>query len=234
MGHVYCLAGAIVQGGEIRIVRPLPVRDRYSPMPNSGWSPFLLDRHQRWELFELVGPIPANAAAPHLEDVWVDDLRPRGQLATPEQRRAILQATLTPTDQPLFGEWLSSSANTAFLEPGQGERSLASVVVPSREVHFNASWREGAGAPDCRVTLPVPGLGRRILPLKDHFLLRRADRQPPTNVAAIPLALDQAVRKMGEEVVVRLGLSRPFEADGQHGRCWLMADGFFSLSDPQP
>jgi hypothetical protein len=40
---------------------------------------------------------------------------------------------------------------------------------------------------------------------------------------------------MGPRVVVRLGLSRSFShAGGNSGRCWLMADGFFSAVDPQP
>ena len=38
------------------------------------------------------------------------------------------------------------------------------------------------------------------------------------------------------QVPGRLGLSRPFQATPGRGEgvCWLMADGFFSLTDPQP
>ncbi len=48
--------------------------------------------------------------------------------------------------------------------------------------------------------------------------------------------LRQIVRGMGEQVAVRLGLSRSFgdEQGVTPAGCWLMADGFFSLSDPQP
>jgi hypothetical protein len=45
------------------------------------------------------------------------------------------------------------------------------------------------------------------------------------------------VDAMGAAVAVRLGLSRAFAAPGVSGSsaaCWLMADGFFSWSDPQP
>jgi hypothetical protein len=45
--------------------------------------------------------------------------------------------------------------------------------------------------------------------------------------------LNGAVARMGPRVVVRLGLSRAFAAEGQPGRCWLMANGFFSADDPQ-
>jgi hypothetical protein len=40
---------------------------------------------------------------------------------------------------------------------------------------------------------------------------------------------------MGDQVAVRLGLSRAFNSrSGEPGVCWLMADGFFSLTEPQP
>ena len=91
MGRVYCLAGAIVQVGQYRIVRPLPGRAKDSPTPNNGWSPFLMDGHSRWEVFELVGPTPACTVAPHLEDVWVQSLRPR------RSRRPSFSPPRTPT-----------------------------------------------------------------------------------------------------------------------------------------
>src|SRR5262245_36786472 len=93
MGRVYCLAGAVTQAGQVRIVRPLPARGRDNPVNNQGWSPFLMDGHCRWEVFELIQPTPACALAPHLEDVWVQSLKPCGRLATREQRRDVLLAT---------------------------------------------------------------------------------------------------------------------------------------------
>jgi hypothetical protein len=234
MGRLYCLAGAIIQDGQYRIVRPLPARGRDNPVPNQGWSPFLLDGHSRWEVFRLVRPEPAGAVAPHLEDVWVQALQPCRRLASRAERRAVLQATLGPADSPLFGPDLAHGHAGCYLEPGSGERSLASIVVPSAEVHFLPPlWREGASQPDYRVSLPLPGLDQRILPLKDHFLLCRAERARD-NPDDRPAFLEQAVRLMGARVVVRLGLSRSFPAaNGQPGRCWLMADGFFSPDDPQ-
>jgi hypothetical protein len=44
---------------------------------------------------------------------------------------------------------------------------------------------------------------------------------------------NRLVQQMGETVAVRLGLSRPFASQGQPPLCWLMANGFFSLDDPQ-
>ena len=233
MGHVYCLAGAIVQAGGYRIVRPLPAHGRGNPVPNQGWSPFLMDGHSRWEVFELVGPVPAKVAAPHREDVWVRALGPRGRLACREERRTILRATLAPPDQPLFGAALNHGHASSYLEPGSGERSLASVVLPSSEVHFTALWRDGADQPDYRVSLALPDHPRRILPVKDHFLLCRAERACADIDDRLGFLAD-AVRQMGAQVLVRLGLSRSFpSASGQPGRCWLMADGFFSPDDPQ-
>jgi hypothetical protein len=233
MGRVYCLAGAILQMGQIRIVRPMPARSRNSPMANNGWSPFLMDGYSRWEVFEMVRPIPAPSLAPHLEDVWVQALRPQKKFASPEQRCTILQSTLTPPGKSLFGVDLLRSFGGSYLEPGTGERSLATMMVSSAEVHFTALWRDGASEPDYRVKLNIPGHDGAILPVKDHFLLARAEKHS-ADIDARLAFLANAVRLMGERVYVRLGLSRAFpSAAGQPGRCWLMADGFFSCDDPQ-
>jgi hypothetical protein len=235
MGHSYCLAGALVQGDQVRVVRPLLARNRQAPVRNVGWSPFLMDGRSRWELFELVRPQAAEPQPPHLEDVWVQSLQPRRRLAEPALRRAILQATQAPPEQPLFGVPLKTTRTAAFLSPSEGVRSLATVVVPAREVSFSVAWRDGCAGPDFRVSLPVPGFAPRILPLKDHFLLRQAETAS-TNPDGQVRTLQYALRQLGDQVAVRLGLSRPYSATGgaAEGACWLMADGFFSFSDPQP
>lgn len=236
MGRIYCIAGVVVQAGAYRVVRPLPTRHRDSDgdAPNHGWSPFLLEGHSRWEVFELVQPSVAATHAPHNEDVWVHSLRPRRRFASPQERRAILGATLTPPGKPTFGTPLTHGYSGIYAEPGSGERSLASVVVPSAEVQFTALWRDGAEQPDYHVSLPLPEVGRRILPVKDHFLLCRAEKHS-TDIDVQLRFLLEAVRAMGAHLVVRLGLSRALPAaNGQPGRCWLMADGFFNQEDPQP
>ena len=72
------------------------------------------------------------------------------------------------------------------------------------------------------------------MPVKDHFLLRRAELASDVVEGRIQ-ALTFAVAQMGEQVVVRLGLSRGFQAAPGRAEsvCWLMADGFFSFNDPQ-
>jgi hypothetical protein len=235
MGKTYCIAGVIVEDLDLRIVRPLRVDFRDAPVRNVGWSPYLLDCHVRWEIFELVGPAPAPPQPPHLEDVWVRSLRPRRALASAAQRRTILAATAAATTRSLFGEGLTATRTGAHLTPGVGQRSLATVLVPARTVSFSASWRDGAAEPDFRVQLPVPGLGERLLAVKDHHLLLRA-REAGADLDRQTALLDRFVHGLGDQVAVRLGLSRPFQhTDGQSGEaaCWLMADGFFSLSDPQ-
>jgi hypothetical protein len=236
MGRVYCLAGAILQAGGWRIVRPMPVRGRQSPIANNGWSPYLMDGHARWQVFEMVHPVPAGAMPPHLEDVWVQSLRPRRQVATLEQRRAILQATLALPDEPIFGiELKRMHSGTCYLDPGTGERSLASVMVPSADLRFAAVWYDDAGERACRyrVRLNLPGHAGAILPVTDHFFLCQAE-QHSADIEERLGFLATAVRQMGERVCIRLGLSRSFPAaDGQPGHCWLMADGFFSPDNPQ-
>jgi hypothetical protein len=278
MGRSYCLAGAVAHQGQYRVVRPLLARHRAAAVRNVGWSPYLMDGYARWDVFELVGPEAPDPQPPHLEDVWVSALRPGRRTASPAERRAILQATLPPAD-PVFGAPLTAAHAGAFLAPGAGARSLASVVVPAGRLAFSAACRDGALEPDYRVKLPLPGLDERILPVKDHFLLRQAETAS-ADLEGRVRALTYAVRQLGESVVVRLGLSRPFQSSpakdwrkgpsspsffggrmggGEGGEvpppgplpravgegspvpsatsqaaCWLMADGFFSLTDPQP
>src|SRR5262245_31266295 len=101
MGRNYCLAGAVLQPGALRIVRPLLARNRDAAERNSGWSHYLLDGHCRWDLFELVGAEPAPPEPPHLEDLWVHSLRPKRQSAAIEHRRQTLEATRVAAGEPL-------------------------------------------------------------------------------------------------------------------------------------
>jgi hypothetical protein len=235
MGNAYCLAGVVAQGGGWRVVRPLLARERGAPVRAIGWAPRYLYGQARWGLFELIGPEPAAVEPPHVEDLWVRALRPRRKLAAPEQRRAILTATAAQAHETPFGTPLAGTRTAAYLRPGTGRQSLATLVVPADRITFTAAERHGAALPDVRVTLPVPGVGERVLPVKDHCLLYQAERAP-TDLDGQLTLVRHAVQHMGEQVAVRLGLSRPFtpRADGGEGFCWLMADGFFSMADPQP
>jgi hypothetical protein len=232
MGKTYCVAGAVADGKGFKIVRPLWAKNQRAPVRNVGWSPYQLDGHTRWEVFELIGPVTAAAEPPHLEDLWVRTLQPRRQLASPACRRAILEATLAKSQEALFGFALTATRTAAYLSPGAGHRSLATILVRSSEITFDVVRR--SEEPDVRVILPVPDLGRRTLPVKDHHLLQRFG-QANTVLNQLGLRLTQAIREMGEWVVVRLGLSRAFQsASSQAAMCWLMADGFFSLANPMP
>jgi hypothetical protein len=116
-----------------------------------------------------------------------------------------------------------------------GSRSLATLWIPASEIRFHASHRAGSEAPDFRARLGVAGLGERLIPVKDHQLLLRAE-EAADHLDKQVRAMQQFVGRMGDLVVVRLGLSRPYQ-NGVHqptGPCWLMVDGFFSLNDPQP
>jgi hypothetical protein len=234
MGKNYCLAGVVVQDGRYRVVRPLVARHRQASVRVAGWSPFLLDGYARWEVFELVGPQAASPEPPHVEDVWVRSLRPQRRSATAEERKAILAATAGGPAEPLFGVPLATTRSAAYVEPGSGRRSLAKLVVPSGGISFGGCRRTAAGEADVRVKLSVPEIGERVLAVKDHHLLSRA-KQAGADLDRQLAALQAVVGQMGEQVAVRLGLSRPFhhEDDRDLPRCWLMADGFFSLSDPQ-
>jgi hypothetical protein len=228
MGHTFCLGAAVRVEGQYRVVRPLLFANRLAPVRNVGWSPYLLAGNSRWSVFDLNGPVAAPAQPPHLEVVWVRGLRPCGRLADVAERRAILAATLSPDGDTGFGAALIASGIKAYLPPGVGVRSLTSILVPAERITFGLGRSIGAEQAKVRVRLPIPGLGERELPVIDHFLLERAEdaaRSPQEEVGA----LQRLVRATGPRIVVRLGVSREFQ-----GCCWLMADGFFSLDDPQP
>src|SRR5438132_15862 len=123
MGKCYCLAGVVAHQGQYRVVRPLLAKERTAAVRNVGWSPWLLDGHTRWEIFELIAPEPAAPQVPHVEDLWVRAIRPRGRVAPPEQRHAILAATMAKAGEMIFGGPLSSTRTAAYLQPGTGQRS---------------------------------------------------------------------------------------------------------------
>lgn len=237
MGRAYCLTGAVNAGGGWTMVRPILHKRGPAPVRNVGWSAYLLDGHCRWEVFDLVGLTSPPREPPHVEDVWVRGIRPLKRMATPAQRRAILEADIRPADVLLFGQTFSTSRVSAWLEAGTGDRSLTTVVVDRRSLAFSGVQREGRAGPDYRVTLDVPGLGSRCLPVVDHFLLKSAElagEEMPSRLRE----LERLIGQMGERIAVRLGLTRPYAPNGTSQPaarvCWLMADGFFSMDDPQP
>lgn len=256
MGRGYCLAGAVLGGTAVQIVRPLSVRRQRAgggpggvislirsffvrDLPPEGdrmvsWPAFLMAGRSRWEVFDLVSPRPATSHGPHLEDTWVRGLRPWHRLATPEQRRTILKATAAPTAEALFGAPLRFAGSRTFVLPGEGERSLSTLLAPVGQIRFRTGQRsQESKQTSIRVDLPLADLELRTLPVTDHHLLSWAEQQAPRAGDQVD-ALNGVVRQMGETVAVRLGLSRPFASEGKPPVCWLMANGFFSLAEPQP
>src|SRR5262249_46720177 len=114
MGGRYCLAGVVVEGSGVRVVRPMLVRGRGTNDRRSGWPAAALRGHRRWDMFELVGAELAATEPPHVEDHWVRTLRPLGRSASVNERRAFLEATTAPSGQPLFGTPLASTRASAF------------------------------------------------------------------------------------------------------------------------
>jgi hypothetical protein len=204
---------------------------------NVGWSPYLLEGHARWEMFDLVGLTSPPREPPHVEDVWVREMRPLRRMATPAQRREILEAGMRPPDVPLFGQPFSVSRATAWIEAGTGDGSLTTIVVERGALTFSGVQRQGRAGPDYRVTLDVPGLGSRSLAVVDHFLLKAAELAGDEMSSRVR-EMERIAGQMGERIAVRLGLTRPFAPQGDNQPaarvCWLMADSFFSMDDPQP
>ena len=262
MGKTFCVAGVVAEVPGWRTVRPLPVplrtpsRPRAGlrgviealisgpkntaapsdpPLPrNVGWFSNRLARVHRWDIVELMYPHSAEIEPPHTEDLWVCGLRPTGRSATLEERAAILRATSVRDTQLHFGVPLLTTRTSAYLRPGMGERSLVTVMVPSKDVCFVTSEREGAGGAEVRVNLRVPQVGTKLLPVKDHPLLCHAEQAAPGDLGEQAKVLRQAILQMGPTVAVRLGLSRGYDSGRGEPRCWLMADGFFPTEVPSP
>lgn len=235
MGRSYCLAGVVADGSGYRVVRPLMAKLKNSPFRNTGWSSYLMDGYFRWEIFELIGPREAVPEPPHCEDLWVRSLRPRKRSASANERQAILAATTVPDNEPIFGAPFQVTRTAAFLKAGTGTRSLTTIVVPTNGINFTGAIRDGESSADYRVKLEVPGIGCRTLPLKDHHLLTWIESLK-CGVDESACRLNDIVQHKSGQVAVRLGLSRPFQSGAENceSACWLMADGFFSYSDPQP
>ncbi len=259
MGKTYCVAGFVAEGDGWRTVRPMPLaatapiarprlwgvvdallggsRSRQldrpdRPPPNVGWFFSQLDTLRRWDIVELVEPKPADVERPHTEDVWVRSMRPTGRTVASEDRPAILRQTCAEETTPYFGVPLLTTRSSAFLRPGTGERSLVTVIVPSHEIWFDASQREGAAEPDVRARLRVPGVGTKLLPVKDHHLLCHAERSAADALGRARV-MRETILKMAPTIAVRVGLSRGYDSGRGERRCWLMADGFFPAEEVQ-
>jgi hypothetical protein len=234
MGKHYCLAGAVVGSKPVRMVRPLLAKFREPAFRNVGWSAYLMDGYSRWDIFELIGAEAADPLPPHVEDIWVRAMRPCRRSAPAEERRAILEETAVAQGLSAFGVPLTLTRSSAYLPAGAGERSLATRILSPQKVRFSASLREGAEQADVRAGLGIAPLGDRLLPVKDHHLLLRAERASG-NLTSLARNLDDMVRAMGESIAVRFGLSRPAQNAPERvwTSCWLMIDGIFSLTDPQ-
>jgi Dual OB-containing domain len=231
MGDHYCLAGFEVHGDWVRTVRPLQAHLRRDDARGKGWSALSVAGRGRWELFDLVHPQPAASQPPHREDVWVRDLVSTHTFAPPELRQFVLRATDSVTTDGLFGEPLRASRSGRFLDPGRGRRSLTTLLVRADRIRFDHCPDTTRHA--VRVRIGVPGLEDSSLPVTDHHLLLHAERQAPQPRQVVAEA-QRRIDGMGSTVAVRFGLSRPY-APGDAGEpvCWLMANGFFSLADPE-
>jgi hypothetical protein len=167
MGKLYCLAGVVQQNGQLPVVRPLPAAQWNAPVRNVGWSPYLMDGHSRWEIFESIDPQSAEASPPHLEDLWVRNMKSRGTFADPAVRRAILHATRTQPGEPWFGAELTTTRSCAYLAPRTGQRSLVSVwSATARAGNLGSAsvpiaWTAGTSPPSPPLIWVSDGAGRQ-------------------------------------------------------------------------
>ena len=163
---------------------------------------------------------------PHVEDgTW----EPRSLLKLGRLTKAELVDVLMPgaarSVEAAFGrEWFRGARGNGAFRPGEGERSLASVLARDVRVY---QWFESV-----RVDFTDDGGRWTMVPLEDLVVRRHQTLCPDCLTTSRRLSrFDVNLRSefSGPQVLLRVGLTRPFTAEGQETACWLQVTGVYTL-----
>lgn len=163
---------------------------------------------------------------PHVEDgSWEPEtFRKLGRLTKSELVDLLLPKAARSVEEAFGAEWFRSERGNGAFHPGVGERSLASILVRDVRVY---QWFNGV-----RVDF-ADSLGRwTMVPLEDLSVRRHQElcQDCLTNVSRVS-GFDLNLRKefSGRDVLLRVGLTRPFEAERQETACWLQVTGVYPI-----
>ncbi|MCE5236936.1 hypothetical protein LLH23_00410 [bacterium] len=215
-----CTAGICAADG--RHVRPVFERGNLGVnMLARNGGPFALGRR-----VHLAGAQKAEAPPPHVEDWTIDryGLKPLAALA-PEEFWALLSAHAAATLHEAFGPELRPIGGMSFgTDPGQGATSLAYLRLPAPPtLHFVE--REG-GSRQIRVTLQAGATAD--LGVTDKRLYVGHAHLPNE---ALVTRLQEALAK-SREVIVAVGLGRPYPPGAPDAVNWLQVNNLFPREAP--
>jgi len=162
---------------------------------------------------------------PHVEDgTWEpQSFRKLDRMTKPELIDLLLPGAARSVEEAFGHEWFRGVRGNGAFRPGEGARSLASLIVRDVRVY---QWFEGV-----RVDFTDDGGPWTMVPLEDLLVRRHqvlcADC---TTSRGRVSGFDANLRKefSGRDVLLRVGLTRPFEAAGQETACWLQVTGVIS------
>jgi hypothetical protein len=163
---------------------------------------------------------------PHVEDGdWEPEtLRKLDRLTKPELVDLLLPGVTRSVGEAFGQEWFRGAKGNGAFHPGTGERSLASVLA--REVRVY-QWFQSV-----RVDFEEEGGRWTHVPLEDlsvrrHQVLCEDCVTTPNRTSRF----NQNLRSefWDRDVLLRVGLTRPFEAEGQETACWLQVTGVYPI-----
>lgn len=163
---------------------------------------------------------------PHVEDgIWEpQSFRKLSRLTKPELVDLLMRGAATSVEEAFGHEWFRGARGNGAFKPGEGKRSLASVLV--REVRVY-QWFDSV-----RVDFTDAGGTWTMVPLEDLSVRRHQTLCSGclTNIGRVS-GFDLNLRKefSSRDVLLRVGLTRPFEAERQETACWLQVTGVYSI-----
>jgi hypothetical protein len=163
---------------------------------------------------------------PHVEDgSWKrQSLLKVGRLSKSELVDLLLPSAARSVEEAFGHEWFRGIKGNGAFRPGIGERSLASIVAHNVRVY---QWFQSV-----RVDFKDDCGFWTMVPLEDLGVRRHQALCPDciTTPGRISRFNDNLHRDFwGRDVVLRVGLTRPFEAEGQETACWLQVTGVYPI-----
>jgi len=163
---------------------------------------------------------------PHIEDgIWEPpSLRKLGRLTKAELVDLLMPGAARSVEEAFGDEWFRGAKGNGAFRPGEGKRSLASVIVGNVRVY---QWFESV-----RVDFTDDGGRWTMVPLED--LVVRRHQKLCADCLETPNRVSQFNSNLRKEfsapqVLLRVGLTRPFVAEGQDTACWLQVTGVYPI-----
>jgi len=164
--------------------------------------------------------------APHVEDGnWRRrSFQKLGRLSKAELLDVLMPGATRSVEEAFGREWFRGVKGNGAFQPGSGERSLASVLA--REVRVY-QWFDSV-----RVDFKDEGGSWTMVPLEDLHVRRHQTLCPDCATTTgrrsnFNSNLDKEFS--GRDVLLRVGLTRPFAGAGQETACWLQVTGVYPI-----